>query len=187
MGGSDTADGPLRTRRFGARAEAVLVVASVTAMLAMWIYAFFLAPREAINKIGDREWAARAERRCAVAADRRMLLADYRSIEEAGPDALRLRADIVDEATNDLEAMVADIARVPPADDKGAAIVPLWIADWRRHIVDRRNYAGALRAGRNEPFGEATTDDGLPLSEKIATFAQDNLMPSCRPPRDLSV
>jgi len=168
-------------------AEGALVVVLVTAMLAMWIYAFFLAPREARNRVGDREWAARAERRCAVEVLRRASLADFRSIEDAGDDALLRRADIVDEATDGLAGMVSDIAAYRVADAKGAAIVPLWLADWQRHIGDRRAYTAALRAGRNEAFGETRTDEGLPLSEKIATFAQENEMLSCRPPRDLSV
>jgi len=163
------------------------VAVLVTAMLAMWIYAFFLAPREARNRVGDREWAARAEQRCMVEVLRRASLADYRSIEDAGDGALLRRADIVDEATDGLAGMVSDIAAYRVGDAKGAAIVPLWLADWRRHIEDRRAYAVALRAGRNEAFGETRTDEGLPLSEKIATFAQENEMPSCRPPRDLSV
>lgn len=153
----------------------------------MWFYAFFLAPREAVNKVGDREWAARAERRCAVAEARRDELADYRSIEDAGPDALERRADLVDEATDGLVDMVDGIELDRPTDPKGIAIVPMWIADWRTHIRDRRAYATALRSGTNEPFAETTTPEGLPLSEKIATFAQDNRMPACRPPRDLSV
>jgi hypothetical protein len=43
-----------------------------------------------------------------------------------------------------------------------------------------------LRAGINDAFAE-TMIDGLPLSEKLATFAADNYMVSCKPPRDLSV
>ena len=167
--------------------ERGLVVVSISAMLAMWIYAFFLAPREPINAVGDRAWATRAELRCAVEVTRRSALADFTSIEDAGPDALIQRADLVDAATDGLETMIDDLERTPPADPKGAGIVPLWIADWRLHIADRRAYTATLRDGNNQPFAETTTDEGLPLSEKIATFAQDNRMPSCRPPRDLSV
>jgi hypothetical protein len=184
---SGTAQGATKPRSRWALAEGALVVVLVAAMLAMWIYAFFLAPREARNRVGDRAWAARAEQRCAVEVLRRASLADFRSIEEAGADALLRRADIVDEATDGLAGMVSDIAAYEVTDAKGAAIVPLWIADWQLHIEDRRAYSGALRAGRNESFGETRTDEGLPLSEKIATFAQENEMPSCRPPRDLSV
>jgi len=184
---SGTVQDPRRPRSPWAVAEGALVVVLVAAMLAMWIYAFFFAPRDAMNRVGDREWAGRSERRCAVEASRRASLADFRSIEEAGEGALLRRADIVDEATDGLEDMVEDIAGDVVADEKGAAIVPLWVADWRQHIRDRRAYANALRGGQNEAFAETRTDEGLPLSEKIATFAQENEMLSCRPPRDLSV
>lgn len=184
---SGTHHGRVRARRPWAIVQATLLAVLVAAMLAMWIYAYFFAPREARNRVGDRDWAARAERRCAAEAAHRASLADYRSIEDAGPDALPRRADIVDEATDGLAGMVADIAGYQVSDAKGAAIVPLWLADWQRHIADRRAYSELLRSGRNEPFSETRTDEGLPLSEKIATFAQENEMPSCRPPMDLSV
>jgi len=64
--------------------------------------------------------------------------------------------------------------------------VPLWIADWRTHLSDREAYVVELRAGRNRPFSE-TRGDRIPLSEKIATFAADNLIPNCSPPRDLAL
>jgi hypothetical protein len=65
-------------------------------------------------------------------------------------------------------------------------LVPLWLADYRTHIADRRSYTDDLRNGVNEPFSETVTE-GLPISEKIATFAADNDVPSCAPPIDLSV
>ena len=71
-------------------------------------------------------------------------------------------------------------------DAKGKALVPLWLADYRIHISDRRSYTDDLRNGVNEPFSETVTE-GLPISEKIATFAADNAIPSCAPPIDLSV
>ena len=46
--------------------------------------------------------------------------------------------------------------------------------------------ADELRAGRNEPFAE-TAVDGIPISDKLATFAGDNDMPSCAPPIDLAL
>jgi hypothetical protein len=73
---------------------------------------------------------------------------------------------------------------VAPGDEKGRAIVPLWEADYRTYLADRRAYADVLRGGANEPFRE-TAVDGIPISEKIAAFASDNEMPTCAPPTDL--
>lgn len=155
-------------------------------MAAMWLYAFVFASKEAVNKIGDSGWQQFAEARCAEARAERLELADMRRLDDAGPDALRQRADIVDRATDTLETAIDAIAGRTPLDDKGRAIVPLWIADYRTYIEDRREYADDLRRGVNDPFAE-TQVDGIPLSEKISTFANDNLMKSCAAPIDLSV
>lgn len=171
------------TRQTIARTAIVLAIFLTSAM---WLYAFVFASREAVNKIGDAIWQARAESLCAQALSDRLALADFRLIEDAGPDALAERADIVDRATDIVEEMVRAIAAEPPTDDKGLALVPQWIADYETYVQDRRDYADLLRSGINEPFSE-TMIDGLPLSEKISTFAADNLAPSCKPPIDLSV
>jgi hypothetical protein len=152
----------------------------------MWVYAFVFASRESINLIGDKAWQEYAEKRCMEARLARNELADFRKIEDVGPDALARRADIVDQATQTLEDVIDDIAAQPVADEKGQAIVPLWIADYRTYIQDRRDYAEMLRRGENEPFAE-TRVDGIPLSEKVSTFATANRMPACQAPVDLSV
>jgi hypothetical protein len=156
----------------------------IVAMIAMWTYAFFFSPRESINKIGDAQWAALAEAECVTAKKALFALADFRLI---GNEAdLVERAAIVRTANDILTEMIDAIESRLPDDVKGQAIVPLWIADYRTHLVDREAYASALESGANPPFAE-TQVDGLPISEKIATFANDNRMPTCAPPRDLSV
>lgn len=156
----------------------------IVAMLAMWVYAFFFSSRESVNKIGDQMWSERAESICVRAKSDLFKLADYRLI--SGEADLAERASLVREATDILEAMVTDIARQQPTDDKGLAIVPLWLADYATYLDDRDAYASLLEQGINSPFAE-TQIDGIPLSEKITTFANDNRMPTCAPPRDLSV
>ena len=162
------------------------IVFFVLLTTAMWIYAFVFSPREAVNRIADKEWQQRAEEICSKANDERGKLADYRLISSAGKDALSQRADIVEEATTILARMVDEIALVSPGDAKGKALVQLWIADYRTYLNDRLDYVSELRSGQNEPFSETMTE-GLPLSEKISTFAADNRMPSCKAPIDLSV
>ncbi|MDP4649398.1 MAG: hypothetical protein NWS73_06060, partial [Ilumatobacteraceae bacterium] len=116
----------------------------------------------------------------------RLLLIDLRQISDSGPDALAQRADIVDKATDLLESAIVEIEKVSPNDPKGLAIVPLWISDYKTLISDRRDYSALLRTGDNSPFAESMTE-GLPLSEKISTFAADNRMLSCKAPIDLSI
>jgi hypothetical protein len=74
----------------------------------------------------------------------------------------------------------------PPSDEKGISIVGLWLDDYEIYIADRRSFADDLRAGINLQFSE-TPIKGLPISEKIATFAADNEMSFCKPPLDLSI
>jgi len=159
---------------------------SIASLVAMWIYAFGFASKESVNKIDDEAWTQRAEGICKQAMQERLALADLRQISDAGVNALSERADLVDKATDTLEEAITEISEVSPSDAKGRAIVPLWIADYKQLIKDRRDYAALLRTGVNEPFSESTFE-GLPISEKISTFAADNRMTSCKIPMDLSI
>ena len=152
----------------------------------MWIYAFGFASKESVNKIDDQAWADRAEGICNQAETQRLALADLRQISDAGVNALTERAEIIDKATDTLESAINVISEIEPTDAKGKAIIPLWISDYRQLIVDRREYADQLRNGENVPFSE-TMIEGLPISEKISTFAADNRMTSCKVPMDLSI
>jgi hypothetical protein len=153
---------------------------------AMWIYALFFASKEVVNEISDRSWTKWAQEICQGAVKERIALADFRPINTAGIDALKERAEIVDLATDTLDRMIAEIEQKQPSDAKGKAIIPLWITDYRSYIADRRSYANQLREGTNVPFGE-TLLMGIPLSEKLSTFAADNFMTACKPPMDLSI
>jgi hypothetical protein len=176
---TDDAPGP------GRRAVRALLAVVVLLFAAFWIWALFFASKEAVNKIGDRAWAARAQAICERATEERLELADYRSIVDAGPELIRERASIVDASTDVLERMLDDLVAVEPTDEKGRAIIPQWEEDYRTYLQDRRNYADQLRdSGENLPFYE--TEVGIPISERIETFAGDNEMPACAPPRDLT-
>ena len=163
-----------------------LIIVSCLLIAAMWIYGLGFASKESINKIGDEAWKVRSEKICLVSEKERMALIDLRKVKDSGANALAERAQIIDKATDSLERAVNELAGLNVTDPKGQALVPLWLADYRTHISDRRAYTQDLREGVNEPFSETVTE-GLPLSEKIATFAADNAIPSCAPPIDLSV
>jgi hypothetical protein len=156
---------------------------AIVALVAFWTYALFFASKEAVNRIGDREWAARAERICEEANERRQSLADPRRVDPDDDAMLRERADIVDSATDIIEQMLDDVVAVVPTDDKGRAIVPDWEADYRIYLENRRDFADDLRGGDNVPFREAETE-GIPISERLESFAGDNEMDSCAPPRE---
>ncbi|MEO6651137.1 MAG: hypothetical protein ABIP17_00585 [Ilumatobacteraceae bacterium] len=172
-----------RARSIGLRVGfSLLMVVFVT----FWTWALFFASKEAVNRIEDRAWADRAEVICQDANASLIDLADFREIRDAGPDLIIERAAIVDRATDILDRMVDDVVAVIPTDQKGREIVPLWEADYRTYLQDRRNFADQLRAsGENLPFYE-TAGGGIPISERIETFSGDNEMPACSPPRDLT-
>jgi hypothetical protein len=162
------------------------VLIGIAAFVAFWTWALFFASKEAVNRVGDRQWAADAEAICAAADEERLALADYRLLNEGGAELIRERAEIIDRATDILERMIDDVALLTPTDEKGQAIVPMWIDEYRTYIGDRRNYAEQLRlTGENLSFYETMAE--VPISERLETFTGDNEMTSCAPPRDLTM
>jgi hypothetical protein len=163
-----------------------IVATTISLIVVMWVYALFFASKQSINKFEDRDWAKKAQARCLVAREERNLLSDYRVVDTLGLNALNERANIIDAATDTIERFVTEFRAALPNDPKGAELVDLWLDDYEIYIADRRLFANNLRNGVNLPFAE-TAIEGLPLSEKIATFAADNEMSFCKPPIDLSV
>jgi hypothetical protein len=163
----------------------LLGVMVIVGFAAFWVWALFFASKESVNRIDDRAWAERAESICQEAEVDREALADYRRVDEDDPAMLAERGDLIDQVTDVVEAMLDEVVATPPSDEKGRAIVPLWEADYRTYLEDRREFAAGLRDGRNEAFSE-TALDGIPISEKLEVFAGDNDMPACAPPHDLA-
>ncbi len=163
----------------------VAVGVVIVAFAGFWIWALFFASKEAVNRIGDRGWAERAQAICTEANLERENLADYRVVDESDPAMLVERGNLIDRVTDVIERMLDDVVAVQPKDEKGQAIVPLWEADYRTYLANRRDFADELRAGHNEAFRE-TAVDGIPISDKLEVFAGDNDMPACAPPHDLS-
>ena len=161
----------------------VPIIVVILAFAAFWTWALFFASKEAVNKIGDRAWAERAEEICAAAEEERLALAVNVEFDPDDPALLAAHADLVDEATDIVEEMLDDVVAVVPTDEKGAEIVPLWEADYRTFIQNRRDYTERLRAGDTDPFTE-TAVNGIPISDKIEQFAGDNEMDSCAPPHE---
>jgi hypothetical protein len=163
-----------------------LAAIGLAAFFAFWIWALFFASKEPINRIGDEAWTARAEQICVAADEERIALADFREMQDATPELVRERADIVDAATDVIERMLDDLVAVTPSDTKGQDLIPQWEADYRRYIESRRVFADELRStGANTAFFEPEAS-GIPVSEKLEVFAADNGMAACAPPRDLT-
>lgn len=154
----------------------MILVVAVIGFVAFWTWALFFASKTAVNKIEDRAWAERAETICA------RYDVQIRALEAQRSPDLDVRAGLVVQSTDLLSAMLDEVVSVDPSDEKGQAIVPAWEADYRTLLQDRYRYSERLSAGENVPFTE-TAVDGVPITERIETFAGDNEMPSCGPPR----
>ena len=176
---------PVTDQRAPSKLVRLVLAVVVISFAAFWTWALFFASKEAVNRIDDRAWAERAEQICQAATEERLELADFRVISEGDADLISERAAIVVRSTDVLRAMLDDVVAVAPTDPKGSEIVPLWEAEYRIYLDDRYRYADQLReSGENQPFYE--TAKGIPISERLETFAGDNDMPSCAPPRDLT-
>jgi hypothetical protein len=121
------------------------------------------------------------------AEDIRFALEDLTEMNPNDSLALKQKAKIVEKATDSLEEAINLIANDQPSDDKGKAIVPLWIAEYRLYIKDRRLFAQALKTSQTRPYFAETEVGGVPVSERLGKFARENKMKACQPPLDLSV
>lgn len=157
-----------------------LGVAVVLAILVFWIWIFSGAARKANpDFLDDRAWAERAEETCAATRER----IDERSAS-AGNQSTSERADSIDESTDDLEAMLADLRDPLPSSDGDRAVVEPWLEDYEQLLGDRRTYADAVRVNPDARF--LTTEKfNDPLDRVVQTFAEINEMPSCVPAGDV--
>mgnify|MGYP000017281730 CR=1 FL=1 len=165
-----------------------IVLWSVCSLIAlMWVYAFVFAPRESVNKIKDEAWTVRAEAHCQIAENVRFALEDLTEMDPNDSLALKKKAQIVEKATDALEVAINSIEDDKPSDEKGKAIVPLWITEYRMYIENRRLFAQELMTSKTRPYFAETEIEGVPVSERLGKFARENKMKSCQPPLDLSV
>jgi hypothetical protein len=170
------------TRRFTIPGLLLSLIVAVFAVF--WVWALFFASKEAINKIDDPAWTTRAEEICAEANQRREALADFRRIDPTDRAMLAERGDLIDSTTDILEEMLNQVMAGALTSPKGIGIVPQWNEEYRTYISNRRNYATEVRSGSNDVFREAEAG-GIPISQRLTVFANDNGMSSCAPPRDL--
>ena len=166
------------------RVARLTIIFVCVALAAMWVYAFGFSPRESINKIYDEEWASQAETRCSKAREERADLSDLTTFNIKDVAALAKRADIIERANTSLKSMIDDLELIDVSNEKGRALVPQWLTDYRTYLDDRADYVDLLRSGTFRRFSE-TQVEGVPISERIGKFAKDNEIRACIPPFDL--
>jgi hypothetical protein len=155
-------------------------------ILAMWIYAFGFASKKAAYRVDDPAWRQRAQDVCEAYEAQRLELADTSAGYIADPtnEQMVQRADLVDRATDILEAELAEVTRVLPPSERDRSLVNEYREYYQLVVADRRAYTGRLRSFDNEPYGETLVDGG-PVSNLLIDFSVVNEMPACTPPNEL--
>ncbi len=159
--------------------KVLLALASV-AIAVMWVYAFVFAPRDGVNPVKDQAWTDGAEAVCSTTSQRLNELVFKVEINEGNKatDLPKYVANL-DRGYALLAQMIDDIDALPRTSQKAKDIVPRWITDYRIFQEDLRLWIEELRAGRITKFAVSVTDTGVPVEERINTFAVENRIKIC--------
>ncbi len=168
----------------------------VAGSFVFWVWAFSpWARTENPGRLDDRSFVGWADQRCARAQAAIDALPTARQASSRAE-----RADQVDRATDEVEALVADIrvraetslsvstdSEGPPDTD----LVGAWLEDWDVYISDRRSHSQRLRtASEDTPDRELRfllldLTEGSTYTERMDGFARLNNMDNCQVPGDV--
>jgi hypothetical protein len=168
------------------RPVTIAIAAIIVGFAAMWIYAWFLAPRGNIDRFDDPVWTGAAEEVCAATRTKVLALPAASTFAGIEPrtEALRQRAVVLDQVTGLLQAQYDTLRATEPSGEQGREGVGLWLADWEGYLESRRQQADRLRAGEDKPF-TVPEAGGAPVTLRMDAFAKTNDMPSCVVPDDV--
>lgn len=178
----ERSEGTSRIRRLG-------VLAVVASFVGIWGYVMYLSifvgRADDPDLMDDRAWVAAAEETCAPfqATIGELPLA-------ATVDSPAQRADLLDDATDIVEDMVAALRTLPaPATAEEAEVIVRWLADYDEYIRNRRVYADDQRDPTSErydrPISYTELGPRARVSDAVTDFAHINRMESCEPPLDV--
>jgi hypothetical protein len=170
----------------GSKIWRILITLIIVVIAAMWVYYFFFASAKATYRVDDAAWRERAQSICERYEAERLKLVDTAEgyIAEPTNDQMLERADIVDQATDLLEAELAEVLAVQPASERDRSLLTDYEKYWRILIADRRAYTAQLRTFDLQPYYETLVDGG-PVSNTIVDFTTVNEITACRPPGEL--
>ncbi len=177
---------PDRPRRRWTPLRSIVVVACLL-LAAMWVYALFFATKEAAYQVSDPDWRRQAAEICSRNEQQRRQLADVDEgyISDPTPEQMLQRADIVEQATNLIEASLEEVLAIPVTSERDRSIVADFERYYRIVLADRRVYIDRLRAFDLRPYGETRVGNG-PVSNVLIDFVTVNQMKACAPPSDLT-
>lgn len=152
----------------------------VLGLVAMWVYAFVFAPRGGTNPVRDKAWTNGAEALCTQASAELKPLVFRKRIEGKNKDEdLPDFVANLDQAYAIISKMLDGLEALPRTSDKAKVLVPQWITDYRVFQTNLHDWIEELRAGKIVEFGVGITDTGIPVNERINTFATENRIKSC--------
>lgn len=159
----------------------VAVVVLAISLTAMWIFAFF-GDHGVPGRLENPSFPAVAEPVCAAAHARIELLPLPNQTPTAGE-----RADVVDQASDELDAMLVQLRALVPQGVAETEAETQWIEDWQVYVQDRRDYTAQLRVDPMTRFAVTQSDrDRRQVTSALDRFATINGMPSCVIPDDVS-
>jgi len=162
-----------------------LIVVAVLGIVGMWVYifAFDLSGRgQPLDRIADRQWSSAAEKVCAGYRAQVLALPPARSFAGKTPQD---RAVVLDQANGLLTAMVGELKALPfHPTGHDTELRQAWLGDWDTFLQNRRDYSTQLHEGRGGEFGVAQAQ-GVPINDRMDTFADVNNMKSCEDPGDV--
>lgn len=158
----------------------VVLLAVMLLLAAMWVYAFVFAPRGGVNPVRDPAWTDGAEAICnSAAADLQPLVFRTKINASSADTELPRFVGNLDQVAIVLDGMLDDIEALPRTSEKAQILVPLWLAEYRQFNADVRAWTDVLRQGQRIKFSVTLTDTGIPIDERINTFATENRIKSC--------
>lgn len=157
-----------------------LLLVVILALVAMWVYAFVFAPRGGVNPVRDKAWTDGARAACNDASLQLQQLVFRTRITESNKqtELPRFVANL-EQASVVLDTMLDRIDALPRTSERAQVLVPQWMADYRDFHGDVEAWIGELRKGELAKFGVTITDTGIPVNERINTFATENRIKVC--------
>jgi hypothetical protein len=157
----------------------VIAVALVVTFLP-WAYGLSgLARKTPPDTLRDKAFRTAAEPLCTAARSDIDALPPARDAHSAAERSVTL-----DQATDRVERLVADLRALPTTSDFDRDIVSQWLADWDRYVADRRAYAQTLLVDERARF-VLTAREGVDYTKLMDAMADVNHMSACETPGDV--
>ncbi|HVE93700.1 MAG TPA: hypothetical protein VNB24_02180 [Acidimicrobiales bacterium] len=126
--------------------------------------------------IEDPAFVLAANQRCADVLPRLRATEDTVRSEDSRE---KETAEAIDRASTGIDALVADLRRIPTA-KAAAPKVDAWLEAWADYTAAGRRYAAAIRAGDPMQYGRVDDESVAPL-RAISRFSRANRIDACIP------